>query len=75
MKLRRLIMRFMPNSVKKAAETESRSWIGACSHCGAEMSIWDIGGIRFGGGGAPSTRINCRSCSKFSFVTFRKRIS
>lgn len=73
MRLRSFIMRFMSADMKAAAETESRSWIGACGHCGAETSIWDIGGIRYGGGGAPSTRIKCASCGRFSFTTFRKR--
>lgn len=73
MSLRAVIMWFMPAKMKTTAEAESRSWIGACRHCGAETSIWDIGGIRYGGGGKPTTRIKCAACNRFGLATFRKR--
>jgi len=75
MSLRSAIMWLMPAKMKAAAEAESRSWIAACRHCGAETSIWEMGGIRYGGAGKRTTRIRCPSCGKASFVTFDKRRS
>jgi hypothetical protein len=70
--LRSFILWFMPDAMKKAAEADSRAWIGTCKHCGAGNSIWDIGGIRYKAAGEPITRVRCPKCGKFGFVTFRK---
>lgn len=74
MSLRGLILKFMPAKMKAAAEADSRTWIGACKHCGAETSIWDIGGIRYKGSGRSTTRVKYAKCGKSGFVTFRKKI-
>jgi ribosomal protein S27E len=70
--LRNFILWFMPARMKAAAEADSRTWVGACKHCGAETSVWDIGGIRYKAAGQPTTRVKCSTCGKFSFVKFRK---
>ncbi len=72
MSLRSFILWFMPAKMKADAEADSRTWIGACSHCGTETSIWDTGGIRYKSAGRPTIRVKCPSCKKFGFTTFRK---
>ncbi len=72
MSLRSLILWLMPAKMKAEAEADSRTWIGTCKHCGAETSIWDIGGIRYKGRGERTTRVKCQKCDKPGFMTFRK---
>jgi DNA-directed RNA polymerase subunit RPC12/RpoP len=67
-------MRFMSAETKKKGEAESRQWIGKCSHCGAENSIWDLGGLRFGAAGRPTKWVRCPKCRKSGAHTFEKRI-
>jgi len=71
--MRRLILWFMPDDMKRKAEAESRAWIGRCRHCNAETSIWDIGGIRYKAATRATTRVKCPACGRFSFMTFEKR--
>lgn len=72
MRLRGFIMWFMPAEMKKAAEADSRAWVGACRQCGATNSIWDLGGIRYKAAGEPTMRVKCPKCGAISFTTFRK---
>ncbi len=72
--MRAFIMRFMSDETKKKAEAESRQWIGKCSHCGAENSIWDIGGLRYGAAGRPTKWARCPKCTKVGAHTFVKRV-
>jgi transposase-like protein len=73
MSLRRFILWFMPEAMKKAAEANSRAWLSTCKHCGAENSVWDIGGIRYKAAGEFMTRVKCQNCGKFGFTTFTQR--
>src|SRR5687768_4642677 len=43
--LRNLIFAVVPRSWAAAMEAESRRWVTTCP-CGAEVSTWDVGGIR-----------------------------
>jgi len=47
-----------------AMEAESRLWMCQCPGCGAERSIWDMGGIRSGAAGQPRRAMRCFSCGK-----------
>lgn len=44
--IRDLFLRFYPRSRVAALEAESREWMVRCRACGAERSIWELGGIR-----------------------------
>jgi hypothetical protein len=72
--MRGFVMRFMPDRMRKAAEAESRQWIGRCRHCGCETSIWDVGGLRYGAAGRPTKLLRCPHCRKIGPLTFEKRI-
>ena len=50
-----------PRSWAEAAEVESRSWMMCCP-CGREVSVWDMGGIRFKAAGNPRVWIRCPKC-------------
>jgi endogenous inhibitor of DNA gyrase (YacG/DUF329 family) len=73
--VRRLIMWFMPDTMKAAAEAESRAWIGQCPNCGTRNSIWDVGGIRYKAAGRPTIRVKCPTCGKTAPTAFRKQTS
>ena len=73
--MRAFIMRFMSAETRQKAETESRAWIGTCKHYGAENSIWDVGGLRYGAAGKPTKLVRCPKCRKVGPHTFTKRSS
>jgi hypothetical protein len=43
----RFITSLVPRSMAEDMERHSRAWKIRCCTCGAEKSIWDIGGIRY----------------------------
>lgn len=71
--MRGLVMRFMSDETKRQAEAESRAWIGVCKHCGAENSIWDIGGLRYKAACRPTKLVRCPKRHKVGPHTFEKR--
>lgn len=71
--MRGFMMRLMPGKMKQAAEIESRLWIARCKHCGADNSIWDFGGLRYGASGRPTKLLKCPKCRRHGAHTFEKR--
>lgn len=65
MSMRSFIMWFMSPATKAKAEAESRKWIATCPNCGHEVSIWDLGGLRYKAAGTPSRGMVCASCKTF----------
>ena len=59
----------------EAMEKESKTWMVQCSNCKYERSIWDIGGIRSGAAGNPSTRIRCTNCNQNNWHTIYRKES
>jgi ribosomal protein S14 len=45
--MRDLLVRFYPRSWAAAMEAESREWMVRCRTCGAERSVWELGGVRW----------------------------
>ena len=66
MAMRDLILLFMSPAKRAAAEAESRQWMATCGNCQHTMSIWDMGGLRYGGAGRPVMRRKCPHCGKWS---------
>lgn len=56
-----------------AMEAESRQWMVRCS-CGHATSIWDIGGIRYKGGGKPRRLMRCPKCGERSWHVIEKSV-
>jgi hypothetical protein len=52
-------------------QAESQSWVMTCP-CGAETSIWDMGGIRWKAAGQPRRMGRCGTCSR-TFVGILER--
>jgi hypothetical protein len=69
--LQKIITRLVPASWAASMEAESRQWMVICE-CGHRRSIWDLGGIRWKGGGNPSTLMNCPACGKTSWHVVKK---
>ncbi|HEY1016351.1 MAG TPA: hypothetical protein VGE07_26815 [Herpetosiphonaceae bacterium] len=61
--MQRMILRLMPKKWAEEAEAESRQWMMRCG-CGAQISVWDAGGVRWKGGGKPRALYPCKSCGK-----------
>ncbi len=59
--LQRLVHRFLPRRWSAAIEAESRAWQLVCD-CGQAVSVWEAGGIRFGGRGRPRRAYCCSRC-------------
>lgn len=65
--IQRFVLWIMPSSLGKAMERESRLWMMRCPDCGNEISIWDIGGIRYLAAGLPRRLRRCPQCGKISW--------
>ena len=73
MALRDVILKLAPKGMRSAMEAESREWVMRCPNCGAERSIWELGGIRYKARGQPRRRTTCWECGKKGwFKTYRK---
>jgi hypothetical protein len=57
------VVGWLPPSWQTAIERESREWRARCPKCLHEVSVWDLGGVRFKAAGNPSRRITCSHCS------------
>lgn len=51
-----------------AMEAESRAWMVQCPKCGAERSVWDMGGIRYKAKGSSRWYRRCPSCGKRAWL-------
>lgn len=60
--VQRLMLALAPAGSRAAIEADSRSWIVECSACGADRSVWELGGIRAGASGSPRWMRQCQSC-------------
>jgi hypothetical protein len=64
--LRPFILACVPRSWAEAMERESRQWICRCP-CGAGISIWDVGGLRWKARGSPRRLMHCPACAKWTW--------
>ena len=62
--LRKLILSVVSDKMAAAMEADSRAWILTCPACGYEISIWDLGGIRYKATGNQRTFMKCLKCGK-----------
>jgi hypothetical protein len=72
--LQKAILAVVPRTWAQALEAESRAWMVQCP-CGAERSVWDIGGIRYKAAGRPRWLRRCPQCGKWKWhrVYYRGR--
>jgi hypothetical protein len=63
-RFQRMITRLVPASWAASMEAASRQWIVRCPSCGAEQSIWDLGGIRWKATGSKLIWTRCAACGK-----------
>lgn len=52
-----------------AMEAESREWLVRCPACGAEPSVWELGGIRYKARGTKKQFRRCPACRQFGWHT------
>jgi hypothetical protein len=57
------VVGWLPPNWQSAIERESRDWRARCPKCLHEVSVWDLGGVRFKAAGNPSRRMTCPHCS------------
>ena len=70
--LRFLIRSLFPGLMHRI-ENESRSWMMQCRKCGHETSVWDYGGMRYGGLGTVYRLGRCRGCHRVSMLRVYQR--
>jgi DNA-directed RNA polymerase subunit RPC12/RpoP len=71
--IQKFLMGVLPARWAAAMESESRSWKVRCP-CGAETSVWDLGGIRWGAAGQPKRYLKCQKCGQATWHTlYRER--
>jgi hypothetical protein len=71
--IQNLFKSFLSKDSYGGMERESRSWMVQCPHCKYERSVWEMGGIRWGAAGRPSTYKLCVSCRQLGWHTIQKR--
>jgi hypothetical protein len=71
--LRKMILSFVSRERAAAMEKESRAWILHCEACGHEVSVWDLGGLRYGARGTPRHFGRCPGCRRRSWMALGKR--
>ena len=54
----------LPRSWAASMKAESRAWMARCPDCGTELSIWELGGIRWKAAGTPRRLMSCKPCGK-----------
>lgn len=70
-KFQELLATLLPDAWAASLESESRAWRMRCP-CGAETSIWDMGGIRWKAAGRPRRLGTCGTCGrKFIGAVYR----
>jgi hypothetical protein len=57
------VVGWLPPSWQSAIERESRDWRARCPKCLREVSVWELGGVRFKAAGNPDRSIRCPHCS------------
>lgn len=64
-RLQKFILGLMPKSWAASAEADSRRWMLSCPACGAQASVWDLGGVRWKASSRVKlTLMECRACKK-----------
>lgn len=72
--VQKLVTFWFPPAWAKAAEAETRTWVLNCGACGHAESLWDAGGVRWGGRGKSATYRRCAKCGKLGWQTLSKKI-
>ncbi len=65
--IQKLFKALLPGKSAASMEADSRSWMMQCPNCGHEMSVWEMGGIRWGAAGKPRQYLRCPQCGKRSW--------
>jgi DNA-directed RNA polymerase subunit RPC12/RpoP len=60
----RFMKAILPKSWADEMEAESRQWVLQCSNCKHEVSVWDLGGIRWKAAGNPRRYVKCPNCGQ-----------
>jgi hypothetical protein len=69
----RLFTALLPQKALEAMESDSRDWMVQCP-CGHERSVWELGGIRYGGSSTGKrTLIRCEKCGKLKWHRFYRK--
>jgi rRNA maturation endonuclease Nob1 len=71
--IQRLILSVVPAAWGAAMERESRQWMLQCQACQHEVSIWDLGGIRYRAYGNSRKFLRCPACGRRTWQKLYKR--
>ena len=69
----KLFAALLPKSAMEAMEAESRDWMMQCP-CGHEISVWDIGGIRYKAKSVGKrSLLRCQKCNKRTWHQYHRK--
>ena len=71
--IQRFFLAIVPDWMGKAMEKDSRLWMMRCAKCRHEVSIWDIGGIRYMAYSNPRRWWRCSQCLQGSWHEVYKK--
>lgn len=64
----RMFRRMTSPELFAAMERESRLWKAECPHCRAQISVWEMGGVRYKAAGEPRKRMRCPTCGQTGWM-------
>ena len=65
----------LPKSWAEDLEAESRQWMMQCPNCKHEVSVWEMGGIRWKAAGNPRRYAVCLNCMKSGWHQLYRKTS
>lgn len=64
--LQKFLTSVLPKSWADNMRRESEQW-KMCCPCGNQRSVWEAGGIRWGGSGNPKRLLKCPACQQMTW--------
>lgn len=66
--VQRMLQRRTSPELFAAMERESRLWKAECPNCRADISIWEMGEVRYKAVGEPKKRRRCPNCGQTGWM-------
>lgn len=62
--MRRLVFLFVSRETARKMQAESERWLLTCPNCQHQVSVWELGGLRYKAKGEPRHYRRCSRCGK-----------
>jgi uncharacterized protein with PIN domain len=73
--IQKLLMSVFPRNMAAKMKAESEDWTLECPSCKHEVSIWEIGGIRYKATNKSQLWSRCPGCRKYGWMRLYRKSS